>query len=318
MQRNKETHYSILGISSDANMNDIKKAYRALSYQYHPDKNQGDKEKEEVYKKINEAYDVLKDSSKRQQYDYEILMTGENMQHIDIEIGDIFGKLFQGLQKSNIPSMRRNMPHPEEFMFMTFPPHAPPPHMSQHLTPPQESSHAPTIEDLHHQFEISLEDSYKGMCAPMVITRQIHNGKKTMEEKETLYVDIPQGVDHNEILVLKEKGNKYGIKQSDVKIHISLQQHRQFQRQGIDLVYNHDLSFKESLLGFSFILPHINGQNIKLNHSKGQIIMNNSEKVIKELGFKRGSACGNLILKFNVIPPENLSESQLKLIDEVF
>lgn len=318
MQCNRETHYSILGVTADANINDIKKAYRALSYQYHPDKNHGDKQKEEVYKKINEAYDVLKDTSKRQQYDYEILMSGENMQSIDIELGDIFGKLFQGLQKSNIPSMRRNMPHPEEFMFMTFPPHASSPHMPSHPPPPQEPVHAPAIEDLHHQYTISLEDSYKGLCAPIVITRQIHNGKKMMEEKETLYVDIPQGVDHNEILVLKEKGNKYDNKQSDVKIHISLQQHRHFQRQGVDLVYNHDLSFKESLLGFSFVLPHINGQNIKLNHSKGQVIMNNSEKIIKELGFKRGNTCGNLILKFNVTPPTNLTESQIKLIDELF
>ena len=60
-----ENFYTILGVSNDANETQIKKAYRQLSFEYHPDKNPGNSEKEEKYKKINEAYDVLKDSQKR-------------------------------------------------------------------------------------------------------------------------------------------------------------------------------------------------------------------------------------------------------------
>ena len=68
-----KNHYQVLGVSQNASQGDIKKAYRSLSFQYHPDKTNGDKDKEEIYKKINEAYDVLQDTSRRQQYDFEIM-----------------------------------------------------------------------------------------------------------------------------------------------------------------------------------------------------------------------------------------------------
>ena len=65
----KDDYYELLGVSRDASANDLKKAYRKLAVQYHPDKNPGDKKAEEKFKQISEAYDVLKDSEKRQRYD---------------------------------------------------------------------------------------------------------------------------------------------------------------------------------------------------------------------------------------------------------
>ena len=62
-------YYSILGVSRTATQDEIKKAYRKLAVQYHPDKNPGNKEAEEKFKEINEAYDVLKDEQKRAAYD---------------------------------------------------------------------------------------------------------------------------------------------------------------------------------------------------------------------------------------------------------
>jgi len=65
----KRDYYDVLGISKDASENEVKKAYRKLAMQYHPDKNQGNSEAEEKFKEVSEAYEVLKDSQKRQQYD---------------------------------------------------------------------------------------------------------------------------------------------------------------------------------------------------------------------------------------------------------
>lgn len=65
-------HYSILGISHTANETDIKKAYRKLALQYHPDKNGGDSAAEEMFKKISDAYSILGDRKKREQYDIQI------------------------------------------------------------------------------------------------------------------------------------------------------------------------------------------------------------------------------------------------------
>lgn len=62
-------YYETLGVSRDASADDIKKAYRSLSKKYHPDLNNGDKEAEEVFKKVNEAYSTLSDEEKRRQYD---------------------------------------------------------------------------------------------------------------------------------------------------------------------------------------------------------------------------------------------------------
>ena len=61
--------YATLGIQKNATEDEIKKAYRNLAFKYHPDKNPGDKSAEENFKKINEAYSVLSDSSRRAQYD---------------------------------------------------------------------------------------------------------------------------------------------------------------------------------------------------------------------------------------------------------
>jgi len=62
-------YYEVLGVKKDSSAQDIKKAYRKLAMKYHPDRNKGDKEAEEKFKKISEAYAVLSDPEKRKQYD---------------------------------------------------------------------------------------------------------------------------------------------------------------------------------------------------------------------------------------------------------
>ena len=106
-----ETFYSILGVSNDAKELDIKKAYRKLSYEYHPDKNGGNKEKEEIYKKINEAYDILKDPTKRKQYDYEICMINSPSFSDEGDLGDILGHLFSGMGSRKSKKKNQSMFH---------------------------------------------------------------------------------------------------------------------------------------------------------------------------------------------------------------
>jgi len=99
----KRDYYEVLGISKDAEPSAIKKAYRKLALKYHPDKNPGNKEAEESFKEVCEAYEVLSDSQKRATYDrfghagMQGAFTGggfswSDFTHYD-EFGDIFGNL---------------------------------------------------------------------------------------------------------------------------------------------------------------------------------------------------------------------------------
>lgn len=94
-------YYSILGVERSADAATIKKAYRKLAQKYHPDKNPGDKQAEEQFKKITEAYAVLSDAEKRRQYDqfgaagFEQRFSQEDIFR-NINVGDIFGSGFGG------------------------------------------------------------------------------------------------------------------------------------------------------------------------------------------------------------------------------
>lgn len=309
-------YYSILGVSKHAHENEIKKAYRQLSFQYHPDKTNGDKYKEEKYKEINEAYEELKDETRRKQYDFDQMLQSSPHSyesHINNEMTDIFTQLFSGLKP---PSSKKGkiFDNMEEVMFMQFP--SPQNMMSSKMG--HHETIEEIIEDIHHIHKITFVDAYEGICAPIKINRQIIIGNQSYEEIETLYVNIPKGIDHNEIITLDSKGNIKDKQQSDVKIHIELIQDSIFQRKGMDLIIHREITFKESLLGFSFVLNHINGQQLKLNNPPGKVILNKSNKVIKNLGFTREKNIGNLIIEFQVKEPDSFSKEKIIELEKWF
>ena len=93
-----KNYYEILGVSPSASFDEIKKAYRELAKKYHPDKNKNDKDAEEKFKQINEAYDVLSDEKKRKEYDMRLNGFGGkfNFGGRDFNINDIFNEFFGG------------------------------------------------------------------------------------------------------------------------------------------------------------------------------------------------------------------------------
>ena len=91
---NSQDYYNVLGVKKDASLEEIKKAYRKLAFKYHPDKNQGNKEAEEHFKDINEAYAVLSDPQKREQYN----LMGSTKFHQSYSPEDIF----QGFDFGNL------------------------------------------------------------------------------------------------------------------------------------------------------------------------------------------------------------------------
>jgi molecular chaperone DnaJ len=92
----KKDYYDLLGVQKNASDDDLKKAYRKLAVQYHPDKNPGDKVSEEKFKEIAEAYGILSDSEKRQRYDQfgHQGVSGANGGGQNVNMEDIFGSVF--------------------------------------------------------------------------------------------------------------------------------------------------------------------------------------------------------------------------------
>ena len=162
---------------------------------------------------------------------------------------------------------------------------------------------------------ISLNKAYTGFNMPIEITRWIVENDVKREETETVYLPIPKGVDNNEIIIMREKGNILSENnKGDIKVFIKIQNDTEFVRNGLDLCLNKTISLKDALCGFAFDMNYLDGRIFKLNNTVGNIVTHNYNKVLQGLGMKREEHVGNLIINFNVNFPEQLSETQIEAL----
>jgi DnaJ-class molecular chaperone len=337
--RTGEDYYKILEVDRQVDADGIKRAFRRLSLKNHPDKisggsggNAGARENTEKFKKIMEAYEVLGDPEKRRQYDMCNLgsmgggMGGYGNVYLDTSNRDFsLEKIQEAIERQVINPDASNM---ELFRMLfskhhanTFPQQSL--YSSSHQHPSSITSQLHTSifnkpEAINKTLEISLAQAFAGCILPIEIERNIQENNVIKQEIETLYVAIPKGVDNNELIVLKDKGHTLSdILCGDVKIYIKVSAHNIFERNGINLIYNKTISLKESLCGFSFPISHIDGRSYIINNESGNIISNNYQKIIPNLGMEREDHRGNLIIKFRVEYPEKLSSVQVEKLREI-
>ena len=176
-------------------------------------------------------------------------------------------------------------------------------------------------EDLYAETIISFKDSFHGCTVPVDIEREVNRNGKIMKEREKVYLTLPPGVDNNEVITVKNKGHVLNNQMGDVKVTVcadSTDTLHNYERNALNLIYHKEITFKESVCGFDFSIEHINGQNMKFDSSRGNIIQNNDSKVIQGKGFERNGMIGDLIIRFHVKSPESkLTEDQLKLFEDV-
>jgi DnaJ-class molecular chaperone len=296
--------YNILGVSENSTKDEIKKAYRSLQMKYHPDKNPGNQEAHDMTQKINEAYETLGDEQKKQEYDMmrnnPFFSHGPHTHGQEIPLNDIFNMMF-GSNPFGMPGMP---PGGKIHIF-----HGGPMNMHQAMNKP-----IPIMKSL----QITMEQVFNGASLPLEIERWIlQNGSKIIE-KETIYVDVPQGIDENEILILRDKGNIISDTcKGDIKITISIQNNTTFKRTGLDLILDKTISLKEALCGFSFELNYINGKSYTLNNNKGSIVPPDYKKIYSGMGLKRGEHKGNMIINFHVEFPSVLTTEQIDQLSAI-
>jgi DnaJ family protein B protein 4 len=325
----KEDLYKVLGLSENASHDEIKKAYRSLSLKFHPDRNPSP-DATERFKLINEAYEILGDEQKRRQYEMERknpFMRMNNMGHGMHgppnmgEMDELLKAFFGGVPFMGGFNMN-NMNNMDDLNGMGgLPPGFPPGaqfHVFHNGRPVNIGNQFHKPSPINKTVTIDIEQVYNGSTIPIDIERWINdNGLKTFE-KETLYVAIPKGVDDNEIIILKDKGNILNDNcKGDVKLFIKIINNTEIKRNGIDLIYDKSISLKEALCGFTFEIKFINGKIYTLNNNIGNIITPEYKKIVPNMGLTREGNTGNLIVHFHIKFPEKLTDEQIKQINDI-
>jgi DnaJ-class molecular chaperone len=305
-----ETFYNILGVNENATKEEIKKAYRSLSMKYHPDKNRSAPNATQIFQKLTEAYETLGDDQKRKEYDMMnnnpfFKMGGQFSDGsgggMEVPIDDLLHAFFGGGPFGGMPRMSG----PNIHIFRN----GMPVHFNDAMQKP-----IPIIKNI----TIDIGTVLTGVTMPVEIERWIIEQGNKIFEKETIYVDVPKGIDDNEIIILREKGNILSDNcKGDIKLFIKVENKTEFERNGLDLTIEKTISLKDALCGFNFEITYINGKTYTLNNNSGNIIPDKYKKIIPNMGLVREGHIGNLIIIFNIVFPTTLSEDKISLLREI-
>lgn len=299
--------YNVLELNDNATQEEIKKSYRRLSLLFHPDRNNNSPESTVRFQKISSAYETLSDEEKRKNYDIQLKGTSQstnfqnffNQPNKEFDATDILNffsnNFFNNSASVNGVKLGNNIFNMDN--------------LKQKLAKPTPIIKTETI---------TLSKAYTGYNMPIEITRWIVENEMKREETETIYIPVPPGVDNNEIIIIRDKGNILSENNiGDIKIFIKIINDTEFTRNGLDIIYNKTIGLKEALCGFSFDINYLDGRVFKLNHNNGNIITHNYNKVLKGMGMKRDEHVGNLTINFNVTFPDKLTETQIEALKHI-
>jgi len=273
--------YKILGVSKDAAEADIKKSYRKLARQFHPDSNPGDAKAEAKFKEISEAFSVLSDAEQRQEYDAVRAMGGgarftAGGQGQGGGFEDVFSNLFGG--------GGRGFPGGFGGGF-DFGPAA--------------------GVDLTARTSIDFIDSIKGATI-----------KLSLQGMEPLNVKIPAGVQDGQKIKLRGKGrpSPNGGPSGDLIVTVRVKPHPVFSRDGANLRVTVPVTFTEAALGANILVPTLGGDPVKLKIHPG--IPNGRVLRIQGRGVDSGNTRGDLLATIEVAVPSHMSEKAKKALQD--
>ncbi len=340
----KRDYYEVLGITKTASEAEIKKAYRQMAVQHHPDKNPGDAVAEEKFKECAEAYAVLSDSQKRAQYDRfgHGGMGGAGFDPGFSNIEDIFdlfgfGDMFGGRQRTRSRVQRgSDLRYDLEIT------------LEEAANGKDEKLEIPRLEMCE---ECTGSGAEKGTTAESCIScggsgqtryqqgffsvmRTCPNcsGKGTIirnpckeckgngriEKEKILEIKIPAGVETGSRLRVtgEGEGGVHGGPSGDLFVVIHVKEHETFERQGANLYSAVPISFAQAALGADIKVKTLEGEedlNIPAGTQTGTVFRIKS-KGMPELG---GRGRGDLFVAATLITPKSLSKEQRKLLEQL-
>ena len=305
----KRDYYEVLGVEKGASEDEIKKAYRKIAIKYHPDRNPGDKEAEEKFKEAAEAYDVLHDPQKRQQYDqfgFNGPMGGGfggfggasmNMDDIFSMFGDIFGghgfSGFGGGQRrpqqhrgSDLRlKVRLTLEEISQGVTKKFKVRKDIPCEHCHGTGAEAGSVSDTCPTCHGSGVITHTTQSifgmmqtQGVCPTCggegkVIKNKCKDcgGEGIVKGEEVVEIKIPAGVAEGMVVNIPGKGNagRRNGVNGDIQVFIEEERSDTFVRDGNDLIYNLLLDFPTAALGGDLEIPTIEGGKLRVKIDSG-------------------------------------------------
>lgn len=337
-------YYEVLGVSKNADESELKKAYRQQALKYHPDKNPGDKQAEDKFKEASEAYDVLKDSEKRQiynQYGHEGLkgrgFGGPNgFEDIFSQFGDVFGDFFGGGGQQERTGADLRLDISISFQEATFGTEKEV-EVSKHnacgtcdgsgAKPGHRPQPCRTCRGTGQVVRAQGFFSVQSPCpdcrgAGQIITnpcKECHGDGRVLKNKK-LSINIPAGVDDGSRLRLKGEGEPgpHGLQAGDLYVIMHVAEHEFFHREGHDIHCRMNLTFSQAALGAEI-------QVSLLDEGKSQIIsvpagiQTNDTHRIPGAGVPqlRGHGRGDQIIHFTVETPKRLNKRQKELFKEL-
>lgn len=313
----EKTFYDVLGVEINATEEEIKKSYRKLSLKYHPDRNQNNPDATSMFQKINEAYETLGEKNSRDEYNMKLNGGGNTAPELD----DIFKMFFGGIPGGGMQHMQRfgnmggngfthihhmqgfgggGMGEPNMFVFNT------------------NTVQKPQV--IQKEVEIQIEQSYSGCKKNINFERFSIKNNTRYTENVTISINIPQGIDNGETIVIENIGNKINDDLiGDVQLIIKLINNTKYIRDGLDLTLKIKLSLKEAICGFSLTEQHINGTTLNINNmNKETITKPGTKQLIKDMGMKKNNITGDLYVEITeIIYPDKLSLDDKAIISKI-
>lgn len=285
-------YYKILGVDKNASTDEIKKAYRKLAKKYHPDLNQGDREAQEKFKDINEAYEVLGDEDKRKKYD--TLGSSYNFSHGQNFDPSQFG--FKNFGKGRFSYSTGGTGGGFSDFFNMF--------FGGREFGEDIFGSRPTTQKYESEINITIEEGYKGITKPLSF--RIGN------ETKTLSIKVPKGILPGK--KIKIKGEKAGM-DGDIYLKVNFFKDERLRLEGLDIYKRIDLYPWEAALGTTVVVKTLEDKiRIKVPEN-----MEGGKKIrIPRKGYRdMKENKGDLYVEINIVNPPKLTEQQRKLYEQL-